>query len=41
MAAHREPGERETPVYVPAIGNPAGALVSEPPPGTTGPRFRR
>jgi cell division protease FtsH len=41
MAEQRDPGERETEVYAPAIGDPAGALASKPPPGTTGPRFRR
>jgi cell division protease FtsH len=41
MAANRDAGEREAVVRLPAIGDPAGALVSQPPPGATGPRFRR
>jgi cell division protease FtsH len=41
MEAQRDVGERETEVFVPAIGDPDNALVSKPPPGATGPRFRR
>jgi cell division protease FtsH len=41
MASHRDPAERETVVRLPAPGDPAGALVSQPPPGSLGPRFRR
>ena len=38
--SHRDETEADDEMYVPAIGDPAGALVSKPP-DATGPRFRR